>query len=300
MLREIAGIERVQKLYIQLLYRCNFNCQHCFHGEKLEWKESFAIEEVKMLISTFKDEYGVSCVTFLGGEPFLYRHIAEAIRYAKDMRLRVEICTNGYKIGRGLRNSASQIDTLRVSLEGLERINDEIRHQGSFDAALKTLDLAHMLGVSTSVTMTVTAKNINEVIPLAHVVASHGVKTLKLHALRPTGNALLHPDLIITDDYSYEMFHKQLAEEHHHLPIAILLDDDLDPHNKIVGRGGNVREELERVEVQPGGELYVSCKAVGSDSHAFFYNKATGQILYRPHGKDELKRGTPQVRYSRV
>ncbi|WP_213450653.1 hypothetical protein [Rhizomonospora bruguierae] len=35
MLDQIAGITRVRMLYLQLLYKCNFSCKHCFHGELL-------------------------------------------------------------------------------------------------------------------------------------------------------------------------------------------------------------------------------------------------------------------------
>lgn len=84
MLKEKAGISRVKKLYVQLLYRCNFNCEHCFHGERLSWNDSFSLEEARHLLATFRNGYGITIVTFLGGEPFLYRNLAEIIRYAVD------------------------------------------------------------------------------------------------------------------------------------------------------------------------------------------------------------------------
>ena len=300
MLREKAGIERIKKLYVQLLYRCNFNCQHCFHGERLFWKDSFSIEEACNLLVVFRNGYSIATVTLLGGEPFLYRGIVEVTRYAKQLDLRVEVCTNGYRIARKLRESVGKVDNLRVSLEGLEETNDSIRHTGSFVAALETLDIAQSLGIDTSVTMTVNAKNFHEVIPLANVVASHGVKEMKLHCLRTVGNVLTHRDLIVQDVNIYDHLVREISESRESLPIPILLDEDLDPQCSLVEESRRIQEELERIEVQPSGELYVSCKAVGADSNAFIYNKKTGQILYQPKNGNELECQIPQVRYSRL
>lgn len=301
MLREKAGITKVQKLYVQLLYRCNFNCKHCFHGERLSWSDSFSFEEARHLLTTFKNEYGITVVTFLGGEPFLYRNLAKLIRYAKQLSLRVEVCTNGYKIKSKLQESAHEIDNLRISLDGLEETNDCIRHPGSFAAALETLGIAQALDVYTSVTMTVNAKNFREVIPLTSVVADHGAKEMKLHCLRIVGNALTHPDLVVRDVNIYENLVREISENRESLPIPILLDEDLDPQCSLVEEGRRVQEELERIEVQPSGELYVSCKAVGADSNAFVYDKKTGRILYQPKRKNnELELRVPQVRYSKL
>jgi len=299
MLKEKAGIERIKKLYVQLLYRCNFNCEHCFHGERLLWNDSFSLKEARNLLATFQNNYGITTVTFLGGEPFLYRNITDIIRYAKQLGLRTEVCTNGYRIARKLRESAREIDNLHVSLEGLEKTNDRIRHSGSFTAALETLDVAQSLGVYASVTMTVNAKNFREVIPLTNVVASHGAKEMKLHCLRIVGNVLTHRDLIVQDINIYENLVREILDNRGFLPIPILLDEDLDPQCSLVEENRRVQEELERIEVQPRGELYISCKAVGADSNAFVYDKKTDQILYQPKIGNELERQIPQVRYAK-
>lgn len=269
MLRTIAGIDKIEKLYIQLLYRCNFNCQHCFHGERLAWTDSYTLQEAQDLVVAFED-YGISSVTLLGGEPFLYRDFSPLTAFIKSRGLLVEVCTNGFRIRRKLLQAKDYIDKLRVSLEGLKVTNDQIRHPGSFAEAIAALELASALGVSTAVTMTVNSLNISEVVPLAFILQDLGVEELKLHCLRDLGNVVWHNNLLIYDSAAYDALHQSIRNAEG-LKLAILFDEDLDPQCSL--RDGDSlpkQQELERVEVQPTGELYVSCKAVGSKSNAFF------------------------------
>ncbi|WP_274031861.1 SAM-dependent methyltransferase [Streptomyces sp. MMBL 11-1] len=46
--------------------------------------------------------------------------------------------------------------------------------------------------------MTVTSRNIDEVLPLGRALAELGVQQLKLHHPRPVGNAADHPELLVT------------------------------------------------------------------------------------------------------
>ncbi|MFJ8974116.1 radical SAM protein [Streptomyces anulatus] len=146
-----------------------------------------------------RDQYGTEAVTLLGGEPFVHRDLAQVVRHAKEEPgLRVEICTNGYRIERRLTEIAPYLDLLRVSLEGVGSTNDGIRKQGSYQSALNALGLARDLCVPTGATMTVTSRNIAEVLPLGRALAQLGSRQLKLHHLRPVGNAADHPELLVT------------------------------------------------------------------------------------------------------
>ncbi|CAM5729707.1 GTP 3',8-cyclase [Streptomyces antimycoticus] len=92
---------------LQLLYRCNFQCLHCFHGERLKHADAFTADEAVNLIRLMRNQYGTEAVTLLGGEPFLHKDLAQVVHYAKEeMGLQVEICTNGYRIERRLRDGA--------------------------------------------------------------------------------------------------------------------------------------------------------------------------------------------------
>ncbi|MCD9141455.1 radical SAM protein [Streptomyces albireticuli] len=296
----MTGIETIRMLYLQLLYRCNFNCTFCFHGERLSHNDSFSADEATALLRLMHETYGSEAVTLLGGEPFVYRELPQVVRHAKhDLGMQVEICTNGYRIERRLAEIAGDVDFLRISLEGIGHTNDTLRKRGSFAAALQSMEAARSLGVATGSTMTVNRQNIDEVIPLAKLLEDSGARQLKLHCLRPIGNAADHPELTITDTAAYARLREQLADAA--LCIDVVVDEDLS------GEGSQVtcapvqnEKSVERIESDPRGALTLSCKAVGKDAHAFWYDKKNGHIEYRPTGTDEIALAIPDVVYSHV
>ncbi|MFF7096610.1 radical SAM protein [Streptomyces rubradiris] len=300
MIGEVIGNRKIRMLYLQLLYRCNFTCLHCFHGKRLQYSDAFTAGEAVSLLTLMRDEYGTEAVTLLGGEPFVHRELPQIVRHAKrELGQRVEICTNGYRIERRLTEIAPHLDLLRVSLEGVGSTNDGIRKRGSYQSALSSLGLARDLGVPTGATMTVTAQNIGEILPLASILGQLGVRQLKLHHLRPVGNAASHPDLLVTDTTAYGRLREALAQTR--LPLEVIVDEDLSEHGapEVCAPSGGPGE-IDRIEADPRGALTMSCKAVGKDAHAFWYEKTANRIVHRPSATDEITIPVPDVVYARV
>jgi Fe-coproporphyrin III synthase len=299
-IREVAGIHKIRMIYLQLLYRCNFECQHCFHGERLQNRDAFTADEAIRFLRLMREEYAAEAVTFLGGEPFLYRDLPVVVRGAKrQVGLRVEICTNGYRIERRMAEIATDLDFLRISLEGTGATNDHIRRRGSYEAALSTLRCGAELRIPTGATMTVTAQNIGEVVPVARTLQAFGARQLKLHCLRPVGNASKHPELFVSDPAAYTYLRDDLLSAD--LSIDVVLDEDLSTDGASpVCVALNGSREIERIEADPRGALTMSCKAVGKDSHAFWYDKAGSRIIHRPSITDELTLAVPDVVYVHV
>lgn len=298
MIRDVTGIHRIRRLYLQLLYRCNFACLHCFHGDRLTRTDTFTVEEADNLLDLMRDQYGTESVTLLGGEPFVHNGLAQVVRHAKrSLGMRVEICTNGYRIERTLTEIAPDLDLLRVSLDGVGPTHDAIRRQGSFDEALASLDIARHLGVPTGVTLTVTALNLAEVVPLAKALEQLEVRELKLHRMRLVGNAAAHPELLVPDVAANGALRLQLKEAQ--LSLNLVLDEDLsaDPTPATCTTSGTT-SEIDRIEADPRGALTMSCKAVELDANAFWYDKAADHIVYRPTATDELASPVPDVVYA--
>jgi Fe-coproporphyrin III synthase len=300
MIEEVTGIQRIRMLYLQLLYRCNFECLFCFHGERLKRADTYTAEEAVSLLTLMCEQFGTETVTLLGGEPFVYRDLPQVVRHAKrELGLHVEICTNGYRIERRLAAIAPDLDLLRVSLEGIGATNDQLRRFGSYQGAVSTLIAARELGVATGATMTVNARNIDQVLPLARTLQEFGARQLKLHCLRPVGYAADHPELVVTEPAAYARLREELQAAE--LAIDVIVDEDLstvDSPETCASVSGP--REIDRIESDPRGALTMSCKAVGKDSHAFWYDKPTGRIIHQPSATDELTLAVPDVAYVRV
>lgn len=288
-----ANIEHVEKLYLEILYRCNFDCQHCFQGINLQRSDRFTSAEATRAIAHFHDNFSLASVTLCGGEPFLHPDLDAILAFAKRRHLNTAVCTNGYRVQKILRRIANDLDELRVSIDGIGNTHDAIRRRGSFQACLDTLSLARHLGVPTSITTTVTSSNAAEIGQLARLAAAHGVTNIKLHQLRAIGHAAKHPHLIVAPE-SQRRLVVEIRKAASIIPV--LLDEDASPRAANDAGLANARE-LDRIEIQPNGRLYISCKAVGGDSNAFWYDKTNDRVQYNPTPNDELASCTPQVRY---
>jgi len=295
-LREKAGVEAVDSLYLQLLYRCNFRCKHCFHGDALNRRDAFGVDDATSLIDLFVDDFNTRRVVLLGGEPLLHPGFADVVRHAHGRACWTEVCTNGYQIDRKLPPVAGHLDMLRVSLEGLPDTNDEVRHRGAFAAGTQAIETAVALGIRTGVTLTVNALNVDEIAELTRRLAALGVVELKLHQLRKVGYASSYWDLLGPGPGVGARLQRQLEACRADSPsVQVMVDDDLTARD----HGPNVedRSHLDRIEVAPDGSMYISCKAVGTAANAFSYDAPSRSIRYRPHETDEVACTIRDVHY---
>ena len=87
----------MKPLYAQvaLTDRCNLSCWFCYNQSSHDSGSEWNLDSLKRLID-FLDSWGLLGVSFGGGEPFVYPHLAEIARYAwEGTGLDVTMTTNG-------------------------------------------------------------------------------------------------------------------------------------------------------------------------------------------------------------
>ncbi len=97
---EIEDARKNNKLLsmeIEFSLRCNFKCPYCYVGKESDYEEELTKEEHKDTILQAK-ELGAKKIIILGGEPMIYPHIMEMIRFIDELGLEIEMFTNGSKI----------------------------------------------------------------------------------------------------------------------------------------------------------------------------------------------------------
>jgi selenobiotic family peptide radical SAM maturase len=148
---------------------CGNGCRHCYDRtvhNLLPLSDNIAIFHKYL---TFSQQYALTPrVALSGGDPFLYPHFFE---------LYEEICYRGVEVAilgnpieeRTLRRllDLGKPKMYQISLEGLETTNDAIRGPGNFKRAVDFLEVAAKLCLAVTVMMTVSAENVEEVLPLA-------------------------------------------------------------------------------------------------------------------------------------
>jgi radical SAM protein with 4Fe4S-binding SPASM domain len=182
---------------LHLTERCNLRCRHCYQsgtkGAELSPAEIRNVaREVSELLDTWTDTYEIPfspSFNITGGEPFLREDIFEILQEIGSQGFELYLLSNGVLIDKEKAQKLSELGVkgVQVSIEGPERIHEEIRGRGSFSSSLK--GVAHLLKAGLSVTLNVTLSDINadHFMDLVRLSSSLGVHKLGFSRLVPSG-----------------------------------------------------------------------------------------------------------------
>lgn len=161
-------------------YRCNARCTMCNrYKAPSRPEEEISIETIRKLPKMY-------FTNITGGEPFIRTDLKEIVRELYKKSDRIVISTNGFFTERiiDLCKEFPQIG-IRISIEGLEKTNDEIRglDQG-FQRGYGTLKKLREMGMKdVGFGMTVQDKNAPDLVPLYEISNKMGMEfaTASLH-----------------------------------------------------------------------------------------------------------------------
>lgn len=114
------------RAYLQLTKACNAQCKMCdfWKNEKEVFERDHFFRLIDLLVSEW-----IKWITFWWWEPFLYEHIYDLIKYAKQKDLNTEIITNGTVIDKEkIKDSIEYIDEILFSIDSwIESVHNKIR-----------------------------------------------------------------------------------------------------------------------------------------------------------------------------
>ena len=118
---------------------CNLACIHCYsNSANKEYSGELSSAEAKKMIEDLA-EFGVPVLLFSGGEPLLRQDLFALNDFARKLKIRTVISTNGTLIDEtaAKKIKAGNIDYVGVSLDGIGANNDRFRGKaGAFAMAL--------------------------------------------------------------------------------------------------------------------------------------------------------------------
>ncbi len=198
-LRGIAlyGITVPQKLPAPFLIvwnftnMCNFKCKHCYQNANKTLPTELSLHE-KLEIIEELDRAGVASIALSGGEPTIHPDFLTVVKAAASKGIYVAVATNGWKfaelsflkkaVNAGLRYIEVSIDSSNP------RRHDKFRGvEGSWLRAVKALENAVKLGVSTAMAVTLTKYNVDEIDDILDLAESIGVKRIVFFNFIPVG-----------------------------------------------------------------------------------------------------------------
>ncbi len=148
---------------IELTYRCNLNCIHCYIPKEYRRKKEISTEEFKKVILDIAELGGLYLI-FSGGEPFLRKDIFELISFSKKLNFVVVVFSNGSLITKNVAKKLndSGVDKVEVSIYGQEFVHDKFVKKRVFKKVEKALALLKEYKINFALKTVLTNYNYNE------------------------------------------------------------------------------------------------------------------------------------------
>ena len=175
-----------------LLNSCNLECKHCY-----DWKEkinTLTFGQMCKVVDDFvfflkKIDFNGE-ISITGGEPTLFEHLPELIKYIKsrDVHISLFILSNGLAFSDTLIKILREYDIgVQVSLDGMQHTHDAIRGKGSFSKVSKTMELLKTNGVNVGIHYVIMKRNISEVESFVYEMDKRGMDRINFSTLVPIG-----------------------------------------------------------------------------------------------------------------
>lgn len=187
------NLEFPLKIQWRITNKCNLHCKHCYLG-KLSQKQ-LSNQELMVICEKLINS-NVMEVTITGGEALLVPslHLIVAKLIANDIR--VNIYTNALlldsfinKINKELGYDPIHMLKLFISVDGTEKVHDDIRGKGNFSKTINNMKIAIDRGYKI-ITNTVLSKINYMIVPELYIYLSKlGIYKIQISNIIPMGSA---------------------------------------------------------------------------------------------------------------
>ena len=194
------GLDAPICLTWEVTYGCNLACVHCLSSSGRRDPRELTTAEAQRMIDDLQ-AMQVFYVNIGGGEPTIRPDFFDLVDYAVDHGVGVKFSTNGTTMTpeRAARIAGTDYVDVQISIDGATAAtNDAVRGSGSYDAAVRAMDLLADAGFGQfKISVVVTRQNVPELDDLDRLAERFGAQ-LRLTRLRPSGRgadtwAELHP-----------------------------------------------------------------------------------------------------------
>jgi len=136
----------IQKMHLEITYRCNFRCVHCYNTTHAGTDKELTLEEWESVLQQLA-EMGCHSVTFTGGEVFVRKDAVEILKAAGRNGFSFRINTNGSLINEAM---LQKIEPLRPFVQSFDvsfygatpQVHDTLaRRLGGYQATLQAVKL---------------------------------------------------------------------------------------------------------------------------------------------------------------
>ena len=153
----LLGKRRPINVYLSATNKCNLRCYYCYGGyaDRKNWPE-FTTEELLDLIDGLA-RHGTCLLQIQGGEPLLREDIGLLIDRVIARGMICDMITNGILVEDKFED-VKKLDSICISLDGREAINDRNRGKGTFKKIMRAIEVCTAEGIPTRINSVLTAE----------------------------------------------------------------------------------------------------------------------------------------------
>ena len=286
----------VKQVFVYITSRCQLRCKQCLYKPLL--KNNSLDLDYYVLIDLLKlyRKWGAYKLSFLGGEPTLYRDfyndktLSDVVASAKEMGYEyIRIDTNGQFDSTFLENEGvKMLDEITFSLDGHnQETNDSVRGFGSFQKCVYNIKKAVELGYNVQITSCVhkyscpdSEKGLENLISMVAFAQKLGAKSINFHPILKVGidrDSWIDSTNIEISDWKqiYNQMISAFPVYNQKINIRIpmrFVDKDL-VENNIEKYHYCPLEMGERALIMPDGQIKVCAFTIGTDKCVARFNK---------------------------
>ncbi len=210
---------------------CNLKCRHCFMSAPHAKHGSPDFEQLAYIADQL-EECGIFSAGLTGGEPLIRDDLLQLIDLMHEKGIAVStLYTNGWLVNEELLDALEDRNmrpAFQLSYDGIGR-HDFLRGiPGAEEKTLRALQLLKDRGYNISVSMCMHRKNRDVLRESVRLLASYGVKNLKLGSMMDLGewSGPELQDLHLTRQEELEMYEKYIPEYFEDdAPLPIMMGD---------------------------------------------------------------------------
>jgi len=185
--------------------KCDMRCTHCYipHEAKNQNENKLSLErsyEIIDELAILSERWRIKArINFSGGNPLLDENFFTLAKYASSKGIRIGILGNPTSLlDSELLKKLKEIPIWRyqISIDGLKENHETIRGKGTYDLAMRALDILIAENIPSVVLSTVTKKNMKDIPKLAEILFEKGVYIFDFARIVPAGEATTMIDLL--------------------------------------------------------------------------------------------------------
>ncbi len=260
--------------HLSITSRCNMQCKYCSVRKIHKGNsEELSTKDYKKIIKKLS-VWGVFQIGLTGGEPTLRGDIIELANDINSQECACNMTTNGWYLNKQKIKELYEagLEQSQVSLDShIKKTHETLRNIGSYDRALKSLELLQDIGIKVGVDCVVSKNNISDIPDFIDFLADKKISGITLIKLKKGDLPLDIFKKLVPDYKEYGKLIADLCERENTMPEATIDCGSvcnlhhsltLEEQKKLHSAGCPAGHTL--ISISPNGDIY-PCAALASD-----------------------------------